>query len=150
MNALEVKPDPGAVRAWARKNGIPVSKTGKLPLHVRECYLEANPGYDVDRGTELRVRNERPDLFALADDMVEAELIRTGQLTLEPAQEPQRGTTDAGVTNDTPVRSLAEWLTIRDELADTIAAHAPQGVSVSFREVAEALLVQGWMKNAAA
>ncbi|MBT2484627.1 MULTISPECIES: hypothetical protein [unclassified Microbacterium] len=40
-------------------------------------------------------------------------------------------------------RSLAEWLTIRDELAATIAEYAPQGVSASFREAAEALLVQG-------
>lgn len=29
---------------------------------------------------ELEARNARPDLFVLADDLIEAELIRTGRL----------------------------------------------------------------------
>lgn len=109
---LEARLDPGAVRSWARANGIPVSKTGA-----------------VQQSAELQARNSRPDLFALADDLVEAELIRTGRLGLE---EPT-----------CEVR-------IRDELADAIANHAPPGVSISFRETAEALLVEGWMRRAAA
>lgn len=30
---------------------------------------------------EVQARNERPDLFALADDLLEAEMIRAGLLT---------------------------------------------------------------------
>lgn len=144
MTALDVKPNPVAVRAWARKNGIRVSETGNISRHVRECYLEANPD------AELQARNARPDLFALADDMVEAELIRTGQLSFEAAEaeSPAKQVSTGRTTSDEP-RSLADWLRLRDELATTIAEHAPQGVSDSFREAAEALLVQGWMRHAA-
>lgn len=142
MTALEVKPNPVAVRAWARKNGIRVSETGNISRHVRECYLEANP--DV----ELQARNARPDLFALADDMVEAELIRTGELSFEaPEPEAHAEQVVTSVSTCEP-RSLAEWLRLRDELAATIAHHV--GGSPSVREAAEALLVQGWMRNAAA
>lgn len=132
---VETKPDRGAVRAWARTNGIPVSKTGNIARHVRESFLEAHP----EMGAELRARNSRPDLFALADDMVEAEMVRTGRLSFEPPADEQR--------REEP-RSLAEWLRLRDELADAIAQHV--GGSPSVREAAEALLVQGWMRNAAA
>ncbi|CAD5141151.1 protein of unknown function [Microbacterium sp. Nx66] len=139
MSALETKLNPGAVRAWARANGIPVSKTGKIALHVRECYAEAHPQYVAEPDTELQARSSRPDLFALADDVVEAEMVRTGRLSFEPpANEPRR---------EEP-RSLTEWLRLRDELADAIAQHV--GGSPSVREAAEALLVQGWMRNAAA
>lgn len=42
---------------------------------------------------ELEERNTRPDLFALADDMAEAELFRTGKLSFDaPAS-------DAGVVS---------------------------------------------------
>jgi len=54
-----------------------VSKTGNIARHVRESFLEAHPEIDA----ELVARNTRPDLFALADDMVEAEMIRTGRLS---------------------------------------------------------------------
>lgn len=137
MSALEMhpNPNPGAVRAWAIKNGIPISKTGKIARHVRECFLEANPADVVQQSPELQARNSRPDLFALADDMAEAELIRTGRLsftppvTEEPVEKP---------------RSLSEWLSIRDELAAAIAEHSNP------REAAEALLVHGWMRTVAA
>ncbi|WP_268770761.1 hypothetical protein [Microbacterium sp. Leaf320] len=33
--------------------------------------------------TELQARNTRPDLFALADELLEAEMLRTGQLAFE-------------------------------------------------------------------
>lgn len=132
---VETKPDRGAVRAWARSNGIPVSKTGNIARHVRESFLEAHP----EMNTELEARSSRPDLFALADDMVEAEMVRTGRLSFGPPADEQR--------REVP-RSLAEWLRLRDELADAIAQHV--GGSGSFREAAEALLVQGWMRNAAA
>ena len=36
--------------------------------------------------TELQARNSRPDLFATADDMLEAELIRSSQLSFGPVQ----------------------------------------------------------------
>lgn len=132
---VETKPDRGAVRAWARTNGIPVSKTGNIARHVRESFLEAHP----EMSTELQARNSRPDLFALADDMVEAEMVGTGRLSFVPPADEQR--------REVP-RSLAEWLRLRDELADAIAQHV--GGSPSVREAAEALLVQGWMRNAAA
>lgn len=135
MTVLEVKPNPVAVRAWARKNGIRVSETGNISRHVRECYLEANP--DV----ELQARNARPDLFALADDMAEAELIRTGRLSFESPAPVADSTPVAG--NEEP-RSLAEWLQLRDDLAATLAEHSDP------REAAEALLVRGWMRSVAA
>ncbi|WP_091226796.1 Lsr2 family protein [Microbacterium sp. 3J1] len=140
MSASEVRPNPGEVRAWAKKNGIRVSGTGNISRHLRESYLEANP--DV----ELQARNARPDLFALADDMVEAEMVRTGRLSFEASV---AAPTTVEPPREEP-RSLAEWLRLRDELAATIAEHAPQGVSDSFREAAEALLVKGWMRSAAA
>lgn len=44
----------------------------------------------MNRGTledaELDARNARPDLFALADDLFEAELIRSGRLSIEPVK----------------------------------------------------------------
>ncbi|MEV8169313.1 hypothetical protein AB0O70_15425 [Microbacterium paraoxydans] len=132
---VETKHDRGAVRAWARTNGIPVSKTGNIARHVRESFLEAHP----ELNPELQARNIRPDLFALADDMAEAEMVRTGRLSFEPPADEQR--------REEP-RSLADWLRIRDELADAIAQHV--GGSPSVREAAEALLVQGWMRNVAA
>lgn len=135
MTATETRPDPAAVRTWARKNGIRVSGTGNISRHLRESYLEANP--DV----ELQARNARPDLFALADDMAEAELIRTGRLSFEPPAPVTEATTVAG--NEEP-RSLAEWLQLRDDLAATLAEHPDP------REAAEALLVRGWMRNVAA
>lgn len=134
MSATEIRPNPGAVRAWAKKNGIRVSGTGNISRHLRESYLEANP--DV----ELQARNARPDLFALADDMVEAEMIRTGRLSFE-ATVAETATVEP--PHEEP-RSLAEWLTIRDELAAAIAEHS------SPREAAEALLVHGWMRSTAA
>lgn len=135
MNALETKPNPRAVRAWARKNGIAVSKTGTIARHVWECYIDANPSLTIEPSVELQTRNSRPDLFALADDMVEAEMVRTGRLSLE-----------APVIEERVVepRSLAEWLKIRDDLAATIAEHSNP------REAAEALLVHGWIRSAAA
>lgn len=139
MSAAERRPDPGAVRAWARANGIPVNKKGKIALHVRECYVEAHPQDSVEQRTELQARSSRPDLFALADDMVEAEMVRTGRLEFEAPASERR--------HEEP-RSLADWLKLRDELADTIAAHV--GASASAREAAEALLVQGWMRSVAA
>ncbi|CAN7221600.1 hypothetical protein LJR044_003169 [Microbacterium foliorum] len=135
MTALEMNPNPGAVRAWAVKNGIPISKTGKIARHVRDCYVEANPTAVLQQSSELQVRNSRPDLFALADDMAEAELIRTGRLSFSPP---------VGEVQFEEPRSLAEWLRIRDELAAAIAEHSNP------REAAEALLVHGWMKTAAA
>lgn len=131
MTMLDTKLDRGAVRAWARANGIPVSKTGNIAVHVRESYLEAHPEQANDPGSELRARNSRPDLFALADDMVEAEMVRTGRLTFEaPAHE-------------VPL-SLSEWLQFRDELAAAISEHSDP------REAAESLLVRGWMRKDAA
>lgn len=35
---------------------------------------------DLESDLELEARNARPDLFVLADDLIEAELIRTGRL----------------------------------------------------------------------
>ena len=39
--------------------------------------IKLDPRESADRDA----RNARPDLFALADDLLEAEMIRTGQLT---------------------------------------------------------------------
>ncbi len=129
------KPDRGEVRAWARSNGIPVSKTGNIARHVRESFLEAHPEIDA----ELVARNTRPDLFALADDMVEAEMIRTGRLSFDA---PDTNVSPEPVAEEP--RSLSDWLRLRDELAAAIAEHPDP------REAAEALLVRGWMMGAAA
>lgn len=125
---------PGAVRAWARANGIPVNKTGNIAQYVKECYLEAHPKLATEYDGELEARNSRPDLFALADDMVEAEMVRTGRLDFEAATPGEA---------DEP-RSLSDWLQLRDELAVAIAEHPDP------REAAEALLVRGWMMGSAA
>lgn len=37
-------------------------------------------GSDLKSDPELEARNARPDLFALVDDLIEAELIRAGRL----------------------------------------------------------------------
>lgn len=139
MSAPASKHSSVTVRAWARANGIPVSKKGKIALHVQECYAEAHPEYAVERESELQARNNRPDLFALADDMVEAELVRTGRLTLEA---PVANATSDPAPEEP--RSLSEWLRFRDELAATIGEYSDP------REAAEALLVRGWMTSTAA
>ncbi|MEN0023242.1 MAG: hypothetical protein AAGC61_08165 [Microbacterium sp.] len=139
MNAVEVKANPGAVRAWARKNGIAVSKTGTIARHVWECYVEANTASSAAESVELQARNSRPDLFALADDMVEAEMIRAGRLSFDG---PDASASPAPVTGES--RSLSDWLKLRDELAAAIAEHPDP------REAAEALLVRGWTMGAAA
>lgn len=89
---------------------------------------------------ELQARNSRPDLFALADDMAEAEMVRTGRLSFEapePVVEPERAP-----VHEEP-RSLADWLQFRDDLVATLTQHSDP------RDAAEALLVQGWMRAAA-
>ena len=137
MSALDTKPDRGAVRAWARTNGIPVSKTGNIARHVKESYLEAH----LEHASEMEARNTRPDLFALADDVVEAEMIRAGRLSFD-ASEPVASATPGPAAGEP--RSLWDWLRLRDELAAEFAEHSDP------REAAEALLVRGWMMGAAA
>lgn len=141
MTMLESRPDRGAVRAWARANGIPVSKTGNIAVHVRESYLEAHPEQANGPDSQLLARNSRPDLFALADDMVEAEMVRTGRLAFEA---PAPVSCDTATPALEAPLSLSEWLQFRDELAAAIAEHPDP------REAAESLLIRGWMRKDAA
>lgn len=123
------------IRAWAISAGVPVSPRGRVAKGVIAAPAAAQDGTLSHVETvELASRIDRPDLFALADDLAEAELARRGEWPPTESRE---------VASE--LHTFADWVVLRDTIATVIQSKLTAADKAEVIAAAESLILDGWV-----